>query len=111
MLVGLEQLEVAGGLGGRPAEDQGDIVDEASLGKLAKRVLVVGDVDDGKQDAQVVAALEVPDARVYILGVEAVIFQTAAGAVAVALDLKVGLAAGKAATHLRNRAHVVRPSP
>jgi len=91
VLIGLVQLEVAGGLGGRPAEDQGDVVDEAGLGKLAERVLVVRDVDDGEQDAQVVAALEVSDTRIYVLGVEAVIFQTAVGGKGmVALDLKLG---------------------
>lgn len=88
MLVGLVQLEVAGGLGGGPAQDQGDVVDEAGLGELAERVFMVGDVDDGEQDAKVVAALEVSDPRVYILGVEAVVFQTAVAAKSMlALDL------------------------
>lgn len=124
VLVGLVQLEIAGGLGGGPAQDQRDVVDEAGLGKLAERVLVVWDVDDCEQDAKVVAALEVPDARVYILGVEAVVLQTAVAAEegARALETRLGWlreagdgrgrwADNDTMTHLRNRAQVVRPRP
>lgn len=35
---------------------------------------MVGDVNNSEQDAQVVAALEVPDTGVNILGVESVVF-------------------------------------
>jgi hypothetical protein len=67
--------EVAGGLGGGPAEDEGRAVDERRLGELAEGVLVVGDVDHGEEDAQLVFALEVLDARVDVLGVEAVVLE------------------------------------
>ena len=76
MLVRLVQLQVAGGFGGRPRQDQGGVVDEGGLGQLAEGVLVVGDVDEGEEDAEVVLVLEGADAGVDVFGVEAVIFET-----------------------------------
>lgn len=75
VLVRLVQLQVARGLGGGPAEDEGGAVDEGGLGQLAEGVLVVRDVDHGQEDAEVVAALEVADAGVDVFGVEAVVLQ------------------------------------
>lgn len=80
---------------------------------------MIGNVDDGEQDAEVVAPLEISDPRVYILGVEAVIFQTAvfanAGLRQMDSDTVQGTSESHATrtevTYLRNRAHVVRPSP
>ena len=51
MLIRLVQLQVAGGFGGRPGQDQGRVVDEGGLGQLAEGILVVGDVDEGEEDA------------------------------------------------------------
>ena len=75
MLVRLVQLQIAGGLGGGPGEDQGGVVDEGGLGQLAEGVLVVGDVDEGEQDAEVVLVLEGADAGVDVFRVEAVVFE------------------------------------
>ncbi|KUI69367.1 hypothetical protein VM1G_11647 [Cytospora mali] len=71
-----EPLGVAGGLGSRPAEDQGDVVDKRGLGELAEGVLVVGDVDHSEEHTEVVPTLEVADARVDVFWVESVVFQT-----------------------------------
>jgi hypothetical protein len=51
VLVRLVQLEVARGLGGGPGQDEGRVVDEGGLGQLAQGLLVVGDVDEGEEDA------------------------------------------------------------
>ena len=77
ILVGFVELEVARRLSGRPAENNGDVVDERRLGEFAQRVFVVGDVDHCEEDAELVFALEVLDAGVDVLGVQAVVFQTA----------------------------------
>jgi hypothetical protein len=77
VLVRLVQLEVAGSLGGGPAEDEGDVVDEGGLGELAQGVLVVGDVDHGEEDAWVEFALQVADACVDVFGMQAVVLEAA----------------------------------
>jgi len=95
VLVRLVQLKVAGGLSSRPAQNYGDVVDERRLGQLAQRVLVVGDVDHGQQDAQVVLALQVADARVDVLGVEAVVLEAAREAVSCWVCSGLSLAGGR----------------
>lgn len=73
---------------------------------------MVGYVDHGEEDAQVVPALEVADARVDVLWVEAVVFQAVGFCKRCqSLIYTVDEGISKQTTHLRNRAQVVCPSP
>jgi len=74
VLKALVQLQVSRALGGGPAEDDGDVVDQTGLAEFLERLFVVRDVDEDEQDAQRVLAGEAADARVDVLGVQTVVF-------------------------------------
>lgn len=76
VFVALVQLDVARGFGGGPAENEGDVVDEGCFGELFEGCFVVGDVDHGEEDAQVVFSLEIADASVDVLGVKTMVLET-----------------------------------
>ena len=103
VLIRLVQLKIARGFRSRPAENDGDIIDERCLGQFAERVLVILYVHHGKKDAKVIFALQVPYASVDVLGMKTVVLETIQQLRSVQYAWHDGVA------HLRKRAHVVKP--
>lgn len=75
ILEDLELLEVAARFICTPTQHDGDVVDNGCLGQFAQWLLVVLNVDHCQQDAQRILALEVSDAVVDVLWVQAVVFE------------------------------------
>lgn len=75
MLVGLEQLQVSCTFGSRPAENDGDIVDDTRLAQFLQALLVILNVHHAQDNTERVLALQVLDSRVNVLGMEAMILQ------------------------------------
>lgn len=69
---------------------------------------MVWNINEGKEDAQVVFALEIADARVYIFGMETVVLETVATALAMIHKYKQSMMNVRY-TNLRKSAQVVKP--